>query len=68
MAAGWWSCQLWLGGLRCAMRKYTVPRHDAAALDEFCGRFENEEVGSRHDITQGRPVFWCNMGWASIVT
>jgi len=51
--SGMVSCRLWLGGLRCAMRKYMTPRHDAAALDEFCGRFENEEVDSRHDITQG---------------
>jgi len=46
-------CQLWLGGLRCAMQKHAVPRYDVAALAEFCGRFESEEIGSRHDITSG---------------
>jgi D-aminopeptidase len=46
-------CRLWLGGLRCVLRKYAVPRYDAAALAEFCGRFENEEIASRHEISAG---------------
>jgi CubicO group peptidase (beta-lactamase class C family) len=47
------SCFLWLGGLRCTLRKDAPPRYDSAALQQFCGRFESAEIASRHEISAG---------------
>jgi CubicO group peptidase (beta-lactamase class C family) len=44
------TCRLNLGGQRIALRKCSAPSYAGGALDAFTGRYESQEIASRHSI------------------
>jgi CubicO group peptidase (beta-lactamase class C family) len=44
------TCRLDLGGQRITLRKCSAPAYAADALSAFAGRYESEEIASRHSI------------------